>query len=255
MPLQTCKTGRCFLWFSAAGSGDAGCLFVWGGRRFANGVFSARAFSILRVKWDSGIHIAGLTVYAIQEDTREKRMNRFVIAEPDKCIGCRTCEVACVLAHKEGKQEGVALSAENFHPRLRLVKNLTLTAPVQCRQCENAPCVNVCPTGALVYDRNTVQIRQERCIGCQSCVIACPFGAMAMVDAPVRQPELGPLQVKKTVSVAQKCDLCIDKETGPACVAVCPTHALHLVDMEDIDNKTRRKREKSAFAMPADAFK
>ncbi|MCM1512709.1 MAG: 4Fe-4S dicluster domain-containing protein [Oxalobacter formigenes] len=182
-------------------------------------------------------------------------MNRFVIAEPDKCIGCRTCEVACVLAHRDGMQDGVALSAENFHPRLRLVKNLTLTAPVQCRQCENAPCVNVCPTGALVYDRNTVQIRRERCIGCQSCVIACPFGAMEMVNAPVRQPDLGPLHVQQAVSVAQKCDLCIETETGPACMAVCPTHALHLVDTEAIDNKTRRKREKSAFAMPADAFR
>lgn len=182
-------------------------------------------------------------------------MNRFVIAEPEKCIGCRTCEVACVLAHPEGKQEGVALSAENFHPRLRLVKNLTLTAPVQCRQCENAPCVNVCPTGALVYESNTVQVLRERCIGCQSCVIACPFGAMEMVNVPVRQPELGTLHVKETVSVAQKCDLCIGTESGPACVAVCPTHALHLVDMEAIDSKMQKKREKSAFSMPPDAFR
>jgi len=182
-------------------------------------------------------------------------MNRFVIAEPDKCIGCRTCEVACVLAHPVGAQKGMALSAENFNPRLRLVKNLTLTAPVQCRQCENAPCVNVCPTGALVYDRNTVQLLVERCIGCQSCVIACPFGAMEMVRRPVREQNLGPLKVKSTVSVAQKCDLCVDVETGPACMAVCPTKALHLVDPEAVQDKTRRKREKSAFNMPTDAFR
>ena len=63
-------------------------------------------------------------------------MNRFVIAEPDKCIGCRTCEVACVLAHPTGAEND--LTPENFRPRLRLVKGLKLTAPVQCRQCENA---------------------------------------------------------------------------------------------------------------------
>ena len=182
-------------------------------------------------------------------------MNRFVIAEPEKCIGCRTCEVACVLAHPAGAPKGKELSAENFYPRLKLVKNRTLTAPVQCRQCENAPCVNVCPTGALVYDRNTVQLRVELCIGCQSCVIACPFGAMEMVQKPVKEQNLGTMQVKSSVCVAQKCDLCIDREAGPACIEVCPTKALHLVDPESIENKTAKRRQGAAFAMPGSAFK
>ncbi|MDR0933485.1 MAG: 4Fe-4S dicluster domain-containing protein [Burkholderiaceae bacterium] len=182
-------------------------------------------------------------------------MNRFVIAEPEKCIGCRTCEVACVLAHPEDEQTGLKLSPENFHPRLKLVKNLTLTAPVQCRQCENAPCVNVCPTQALVYDSNIVQLQEERCVGCKSCVIACPFGAMEMVDVPVRWINMGSSRVKTTLSIARKCDLCINVETGPACMNVCPTKALHLVDPDAIDGKTRKKREKSAFNMPAEAFR
>lgn len=181
-------------------------------------------------------------------------MNRFVIAEPEKCIGCRTCEVACVLAHPVGTQKGEELSVENFFPRLRVVKNLTLTAPVQCRHCENAPCVNVCPTKALFYADDTVQLRTELCIGCQSCVIACPFGAIEMVNMPVKEQNLGPLKVKSTVCVAQKCDLCIGLET-PACVAVCPTKALHLVDPDSIQGKTERKREKNAFSMPKEAFK
>ena len=182
-------------------------------------------------------------------------MNCFVIAEPDKCIGCRTCEVACVLAHPVGEQKGMELSPENFRPRLKLVRSRTLTAPVQCRQCENAPCVNVCPTEALIYDRNIVQFLMERCIGCQSCVIACPFGAMEMVEMPIRQQNLGPLHVKSTVSVAQKCDLCLDVETGPACMNVCPTKALHLVDPDAVRNRAEKNREKTAFSMPAEAFK
>lgn len=182
-------------------------------------------------------------------------MNRFVIAEPDKCIGCRTCEVACVLAHPVGVQKGLELSPENFTPRLKLIRSRTLTAPVQCRQCENAPCVNVCPTNALVYDRNTVQLKVERCIGCQSCVIACPFGAMEMVNLPVEQKHLGPLNVKSTVSIAHKCDMCIDVETGPACLAVCPTKAFHLVDPEAVQDKVQRRRSDAAFNMPPNAFK
>lgn len=129
-------------------------------------------------------------------------MNRFVIAEPDKCIGCRTCEVACVLAHPTGAEND--LTPENFRPRLRLVKGLKLTAPVQCRQCENAPCVNVCPTNALVYSADTVQLIKERCIGCQTCVLACPFGAMEIVSKPGRASRLGSGDCSKSVKKLRK---------------------------------------------------
>ena len=150
-------------------------------------------------------------------------MNRFVIAEPNKCIGCRTCEVACALAHPLGDGTAQALSPANFKPRLRLVKNLKTTAPVQCRQCENAPCVNACPTKALVYRSGTVQLIESRCIGCQTCVLACPFGAMDVIQAPVAEQNLGSSSVRSTISVAHKCDLCIDVATGPACIPSCPT--------------------------------
>ena len=177
-------------------------------------------------------------------------MNRFVIADPEKCIGCRTCEIACVLAHPVEGYSGLDLPPEYFRPRLKLVKTRTTTTPVQCRQCENAPCVNVCPTEALVYGRDIVQFLVEHCIGCQSCVIACPFGAMEMVDMPVRQQNWGPLHVKSTVSVAQKCDLCTEVSTGPACITVCPTKALYLVDSAGVRNHIEKKRAKSASITP-----
>ena len=180
-------------------------------------------------------------------------MNRFVIAETDKCIGCRTCEVACVLAHPSGAEND--LTPENFHPRLKVVKGLTMSAPVQCHHCENAPCVNVCPTNALVYRDNTVQLIQDRCIGCQSCVLACPFGAMQIVTRPVKQAALGPLSVRKTVRVAHKCDFCIDVPEGPQCAKVCPTKTLHIIDTGTMDEKISQKREKSAFSLPPDAFR
>ena len=179
-------------------------------------------------------------------------MNRFVIAEPDKCIGCRTCEVACVLAHPTGAEND--LTPENFRPRLRLVKGLKLTAPVQCRQCENSHCVNVCPTNALVYSANTVQLIRERCIGCQTCVLACPFGAMEIVSKPVQQTGLGPMTVRKSVKIAQKCDFCIDVPEGPQCVSVCPTHALHIVDMGALENKVDKRRDETLLKMSENSF-
>ena len=178
-------------------------------------------------------------------------MNRFVIAEPSKCIGCRTCEVACALAHPIGDGTAQALSPENFKPRLKLVKQLKLTAPVQCRHCENAPCVNGCPTGALVYRQGTVQLLAERCIGCQTCVIACPFGAMDMVRIPVNLPDFGTPSGRKTVSLAHKCDLCIDHDGGPACIPVCPTKALFLIEPASLETSSSQRREQSLTGMPS----
>ncbi len=68
-------------------------------------------------------------------------MTSFIVASPQACIGCRTCEVACALEH-------VAPGAE-FHPRLKVMRLDDLSVPVMCHQCENAPCVGACPTGAL----------------------------------------------------------------------------------------------------------
>jgi len=179
-------------------------------------------------------------------------MNRFVIAEPDKCIGCRTCEVACAMAHPVGTG-AETLSPANFRPRLKLVKGLNVSAPVQCRHCVNAPCVNSCPTNALVYDRDTVQLIEERCIGCQTCVVACPFGAMEMASRPVKKPNLGTARTRTMVTIAHKCDLCIDRPDGQACVNVCPTKALHLIDSGSIEAATAGKREKTASSLPSES--
>jgi electron transport protein HydN len=177
-------------------------------------------------------------------------MNRFVIAEPDKCIGCRTCEIACVLAHPVEGYSGQELPPEYFRPRLKLVKTRTLTVPVKCRQCENAPCVNVCPTEALFYERGIVNLQVKNCIGCQSCVIACPFGAIEIIEMPIRQQNLGPLNVKSAVSVAHKCDVCIDVPEGPACVRVCPTKAVFLIDSDDIRKRIEKNRTRMAATVP-----
>lgn len=144
-------------------------------------------------------------------------MNPFIVADSMKCIGCRTCEVACVVAHQE-QQACATVSREAFLPRIRVVKGDTLSTAVACHQCEDSPCGNVCPTGAISCKDGSICVDQTRCIGCKSCMLACPFGAMNVV-------------VQQSRVQAVKCDLCRHRAEGPACVAACPTQALACVDV------------------------
>lgn len=143
-------------------------------------------------------------------------MNRFVIADSAKCIGCRTCEVACVVSHQEN-QDCATVSPKAFSARIRVVKSGSFTTAVTCHHCEDAPCANVCPVGAISRVSGAVYVEQSLCIGCKSCMLACPFGAM--------QVTLQDAQVQ-----ALKCDLCLHRENGPACVEACPTKALNCID-------------------------
>ena len=85
-------------------------------------------------------------------------MNRFIIADATKCIGCRTCEVACAVSHQEN-QDCAALSPDEFISRIRVIKDHSWTTAVACHQCEDAPCANIfiwtncagCCSAFLVY--------------------------------------------------------------------------------------------------------
>ena len=169
-------------------------------------------------------------------------MNRFVFTDPSSCIGCSTCEVACVLAHPIGDSEMKTMSSTNFQPRVRLVKDHNITSTIQCRHCDDAACVNVCPTNALVYIDDTVQLIEDRCIGCKTCVIACPYGAMNMVCKPVKTSGSNDTPTYVMRSVAYKCNLCIDRPAGPACVEVCPTNAMQILTSETLDEILKQKR-------------
>ena len=164
-------------------------------------------------------------------------MNDFVIADPSKCIGCRTCEIACVLAHQE-QQNLDMITEENFAARLTVVTTAKVTAPVQCRQCEDAPCVKACTKGALLQGKRSVQIQEEACIGCKACMLACPFGAI----------EIRVNNENNQLNVI-KCDLCTGNETGPACVSVCPTKALKNIKCEEFSKQISSKRRQAAGFM------
>jgi tetrathionate reductase subunit B len=156
----------------------------------------------------------------------EKRLA--MVIDLRKCYGCHSCSIACksefnvplgvwrswVKTIDKGTYPNVKRS---FLPRL-------------CNHCENPPCVSVCPTQASYRDeeKGLVDIREERCIGCKMCIVACPY------DARFTHP------IKK---VANKCDFCIhrvEKGVVPSCVNTCPSNARIFGDLNDPNSEVRK---------------
>ncbi len=141
---------------------------------------------------------------------------------PERCVGCRTCEVACAL-HRSSLSRRLPEAIYEDLPPLPRVRVEPISEekgfPLQCRHCDGAPCLDACPAGALYREEEgLVLVRDERCIGCWMCVMVCPFGAVQ----PFRQ-------YRKIL----KCDRCKGMDTV-YCVDSCPTHALMLVDSADL---------------------
>ena len=128
-------------------------------------------------------------------------------------------------------------------PRLVVIHTESGSMPNQCRHCEDAPCAKACPTGALFFDpkNHRIGVNEDNCIGCKSCVMACPFGAVSVATTQV--PVLmGDVRVgSQTKSFVLKCDLCVDRPGGPACAEACPTKGLTLVDEERLAELTAER--------------
>ncbi len=111
-------------------------------------------------------------------------MNRFIMADASKCISCRLplkWRAWCLI---QAEQDCASLTPETFLPRIHVIKGVNISTAAICRQCEDAPCANVCLTGQSNVKR-FVHVMQARCIGCKTCVVACPYGAMEVVVRPV----------------------------------------------------------------------
>lgn len=170
----------------------------------------------------------------------KNKLGSFVIADSSKCTGCRACEVACFTTHNE-KSNSVGYTVGTVEipiiPRLYLVKDDDICMPIQCRHCEDAPCLNTCAVKSISRVDGKVIVDDDKCIGCKTCLLACPFGAIDLLDQfkdkkPVEQIAIN--EIKKT---AYKCDLCKDSDKI-ACVSACPNEALRLVTpLEDKKEK------------------
>jgi Fe-S-cluster-containing hydrogenase component 2 len=150
----------------------------------------------------------------------------FILINPEYCVGCHTCELACAAAHTEaGTIIGAVLAGERLQPRNKVVLVDEIKLSTQCRQCEDAPCVRVCPTGATYRTETYTEVDQSLCIACRLCMMVCPFGAIHVSTATV---------AGRDKRAAFKCDLCVDRPDGPACVEACPTKALSLRYPRDV---------------------
>ena len=146
-----------------------------------------------------------------------------IVADPLKCLACRTCELACALTHAESADLVEAVIEGGAQPRIYVEAAGQLAVPLQCRHCEDAPCVQVCPTGALfrLNPDSPVLVDQGKCIGCEFCVQVCPFGV---------------IRVASDGKAIIKCDLCASRLAQglePACVASCPVRALSFEEMKE----------------------
>ena len=156
-------------------------------------------------------------------EIKNKRMSLegpFILVNPERCVGCHTCELECAAAHtKAGSIIGATLEGARLVPRNHVVQVDGVRLSTQCRQCQDAPCVRVCPTGATYRTETYTAVDQRRCIACRLCMMVCPFGAIRVATTEIAG------RIKKA---AFKCDLCADRPGGPACVEACPTGALSL---------------------------
>lgn len=183
-----------------------------------------------------------------------------LVIDLDTCVGCHACAVACKewngssaisgpLSDYEpygAKPSGVWFNRIRHYEVAEYPHNKTVNLPMSCMHCEDAACVTVCPTGAS-YKRpedGIVLVDQDKCMGCNLCSWACPYGARELDQAS---------------GTMKKCTLCVDRiydeelpleERQPACVLACPTSARMFGDLDDPESSASKAvRERGGFGL------
>ncbi len=159
----------------------------------------------------------------------KKRKHRYaMVIVQDRCIGCMACYSACKFEWE------VPISKEMFRTEVLEIEQKDVDGkpkvafmPILCNHCDNAPCVEVCPTGAS-YKREEdgiVLIEPSMCIGCKACMEACPYNARYL---------------NEELTVVDKCTFCLPRISNglePACVATCVGEARNFGDLNDKNSK------------------
>jgi anaerobic carbon-monoxide dehydrogenase iron sulfur subunit len=142
---------------------------------------------------------------------------KVILIDEEKCDGCMLCSIACSIAHTGDT------SLERAHIKVWRTEN-EVFVPLTCHHCETPSCAQACPTKACHQDAESLRvlIDETKCIGCRSCVNACPFGH-AHYDTVAR--------------VSAKCDYC---DGEPACVGVCEPGAISYVFSDESSERKKR---------------
>ena len=179
-------------------------------------------------------------------------MTRYGMAiDLSRCIGCNTCAVACKVSNNLPKDvwwNVVHTEGRDFAdtPKGTYGGEMQLSwLPVNCMHCENAVCEEVCPTGATVKrDDGIVTVDEETCIGCKSCMEACPYDVRRLIEnEPEYYLELpigDPAAKSHKGGTVEKCDFCagrIDRGEKPACMELCPGRARYWGDLDDPESE------------------
>ncbi|MCB8948117.1 MAG: 4Fe-4S binding protein [Ardenticatenaceae bacterium] len=150
--------------------------------------------------------------------------------DPSRCIGCQACVQACTECDTHKGQSMIQLDYvdRNSSPQ---------TVPVICMHCDSPTCAEVCPADAIKRTADGVvqTARKPRCIACNNCVLACPFGVPKMNNG---------------MNLMMKCDMCYDRTSvglKPMCASVCPSQALFYGTREEIERLRPRSRPVNSF--------
>lgn len=127
------------------------------------------------------------------------------------CLACHLCEYYCTFANSGETNIVKALKNAKLQPRIRIEEKDNISFAVSCRHCEDALCAKSCIAGAISIVDGVVSVDKNKCVGCYTCIVSCPYGAIMPSEE----------------GIIRKCELCTQNATEePACVTACPNKAI-----------------------------